>query len=44
MTEHGNPITGDAVRGDPVMESLLGLAQPAWLVETEGGLALAADI
>lgn len=37
LMEHGNPI-----RGDPVMESLLELAKPAWFVETEGGLALGA--
>lgn len=39
LTEHGNPITGDAVIRDPVTESLLELAKPTWLVKTEGGLA-----
>lgn len=44
LAEHGNPITGDAAIGDAITESLLELAQPTWLLETEGGLALAAHI
>lgn len=39
LAERGNPITGDAVIGDPVTESLLELAKPSWLMEIEGGLA-----